>query len=334
VNIEVENMKISVAMATYNGSRYIREQLESIAAQTRQPDELIVSDDGSTDETTSIVRNFAKNVSFEVILLEHQERLGVSKNFEQAIARTSGELVFLCDQDDIWFPEKIAVMTEYFTSHPGIHIAIHDCKFLFGDGNMQGGSMTKNAGRIIGGQADHVQGCCTVATKKLMEISFPLPSLECGTLGFDGHLHAIGYDLEVRAVVDQSLQLYRRHDSNISQSLLNSINQPNFGARQTHLLRKLFQLINSSSERLEILQQRNQLIKLVIERLKKKNLFEEQEASSFLNKLYSKSKALEQRCKIIKINQLIRPIPAAWLYLRGGYRNFSGFKSLLVDMLL
>ncbi len=326
-------MKISVALATCNGSRFIHEQLKSIAAQTRQPDELIISDDGSTDETTSIVRNFAKNVSFEVILLEQQERLGVSRNFEQAIAHTNGDLVFLCDQDDIWFPEKIAVMSEYFATHPDIHIAIHDCKFLFDDGNKQGGSMIENAGSLVGAHADHVHGCCTVATKKLMEISFPLPPPECGKLGFDDLLHAIGYDLGVRAVINQSLQFYRRHDSNVSQSLLNSIERPTLDIKLTHLVGKLTQFRNSSSERLEVLQRRNQLIKLLTERIKKKNQFDESEASGLLDKLHSQSTALEQRCNTIKINQLIRPIPATWLYLRGGYRNFSGFKSLLVDII-
>lgn len=101
--------RVSVAMATYNGARYIRQQLESIAAQTLQPMELIVSDDGSTDDTLEIVRAYAREVPFPVRILDKPERLGFADNFLHAAEACNSPLVAFCDQDDVWLPDKLAI---------------------------------------------------------------------------------------------------------------------------------------------------------------------------------------------------------------------------------
>jgi glycosyltransferase involved in cell wall biosynthesis len=100
-------MSVSIALATYNGRTYIRDQLVSIAAQTEQPGELVVSDDGSTDDTLDIVREFARSASFQVIVLPPHEQLGFADNFLHAAAHCKHEYVMFCDQDDIWLPNKI-----------------------------------------------------------------------------------------------------------------------------------------------------------------------------------------------------------------------------------
>lgn len=107
-------LSLSIAMATYNGERYIGEQLDSIARQTRLPDELVISDDASTDATVSVVQNFARRAPFSVRLQINRERLGSTRNFEVAITTCCGEIIFLCDQDDIWYPDKIARIEECF----------------------------------------------------------------------------------------------------------------------------------------------------------------------------------------------------------------------------
>lgn len=99
--------KFSVAMCTYNGAEFVTEQLDSIAAQTRLPDELIVCDDGSTDATVECVREFARNASFPLRLVENEKNLGSTKNFERAIALCEGDLIALADQDDVWVPDKL-----------------------------------------------------------------------------------------------------------------------------------------------------------------------------------------------------------------------------------
>ena len=99
--------KFSVAMCTYNGAQFVREQLDSIAAQTRRPDELVVCDDRSTDATIELVRGFARRAPFTVRLYVNEKNLGSTKNFERVIDLCEGDLIALADQDDVWLPEKL-----------------------------------------------------------------------------------------------------------------------------------------------------------------------------------------------------------------------------------
>jgi hypothetical protein len=100
-------MKISVAMCTYNGGQYIQQQLDSLARQTRLPFELVICDDRSTDATEDIVRRFSVKVPFSIRFMRNQTSLGSTANFAQAISLCSGDLIALCDQDDIWSPQKL-----------------------------------------------------------------------------------------------------------------------------------------------------------------------------------------------------------------------------------
>lgn len=101
------SVSLSVAMCTYNGAQYLQEQLTSIANQTRMPDEVVVCDDRSSDQTVEIVRSFARSAPFSVRLFINEQNLGPSKNFEKALSLCRGGLIALCDQDDYWFPEKL-----------------------------------------------------------------------------------------------------------------------------------------------------------------------------------------------------------------------------------
>jgi hypothetical protein len=101
-------------MCTWNGAAFVEEQLATIAAQSRRPDELIVCDDASTDITPRVLERFSVAAPFPVRIIRNRERLGTTRNFEQAISRCSGDVIFLSDQDDRWRPEKIAVMAEQF----------------------------------------------------------------------------------------------------------------------------------------------------------------------------------------------------------------------------
>ena len=106
------NHNISVAICTYNGARYLREQLESIAGQTVLPAELVVCDDGSVDMTLEIAADFARTAPFEVRIYRNQVKLGPTKNFEQATLLCRGEFIALCDQDDWWDPKKLDVQAD------------------------------------------------------------------------------------------------------------------------------------------------------------------------------------------------------------------------------
>lgn len=100
--------RLSVAMCVYNGADYIQEQLDSVAAQSRLPDELIVCDDRSVDNTLEIVEVFASKVTFPVRLVVNEENLGYIKNIEKAISLSTGNIIFPSDHDDVWHPEKLS----------------------------------------------------------------------------------------------------------------------------------------------------------------------------------------------------------------------------------
>ena len=110
--------KRSVALCTYNGAEFLSKQLESIKQQTMPIHEMVVCDDGSSDETLAILERFSKQVTFPVIVHRNPENLGSSKNFEQCLKLCQGDLIFLCDQDDVWMPEKVERIVQYLEEHP------------------------------------------------------------------------------------------------------------------------------------------------------------------------------------------------------------------------
>lgn len=101
---------ISVVMATCNGTRFLRDQLDSIERQTRRPDELVIVDDCSSDGTRDLLRRFARRSKLNVRLFEQESRVGYSANFLGGLSLTVGDLVLFCDQDDLWHPDKIKLI--------------------------------------------------------------------------------------------------------------------------------------------------------------------------------------------------------------------------------
>jgi glycosyltransferase involved in cell wall biosynthesis len=123
-------LKISVAMTTYNGAQFVREQLDSILAQSRLPDELIVCDDRSSDGTAEILRDFASNCPFDVKVLVNDRRLGSTKNFEKAISLCSGDIIVLCDQDDIWRAEKLSIIEGAFAADSELGLVLSNADLI------------------------------------------------------------------------------------------------------------------------------------------------------------------------------------------------------------
>src|SRR3954447_24654813 len=118
-------MRISVAMATWNGERFIAQQLQSIAEQTRPPDELVISDDGSSDDTVEVARRFARRAAFDVVIMPNEERIGYSDNFFRAMKACTGDLIALCDQDDVWHPDKLARCERPLQLDPSVSLVAH-----------------------------------------------------------------------------------------------------------------------------------------------------------------------------------------------------------------
>lgn len=115
---------ISIYLCSYNGERFIEEQLASIAAQTMQADEVIISDDGSSDHTVYIINSFIKQNNLERSwkVIENKQTLGYPRNFYIGIERCRGEYIFFADQDDVWEADKISVMTKILQFHNNINV--------------------------------------------------------------------------------------------------------------------------------------------------------------------------------------------------------------------
>jgi glycosyltransferase involved in cell wall biosynthesis len=121
-----KKMHISIAMATYNGEAYIRDQLDSLAKQTLLPKELIVCDDGSDDRTLEIVEQWSTAAPFPVHIYRNQKRLGFADNFLQAASLCESDLIAFCDQDDVWLPEKLQYCLALFTYKPALMLLSHN----------------------------------------------------------------------------------------------------------------------------------------------------------------------------------------------------------------
>lgn len=130
-----ESLSVSVALATYNGERYLRDQLNSLASQAALPDELVITDDCSTDGSVALVRDWSATAPFPVTVSVNPERLGYRSNFRRAANLCSSDLIFFADQDDIWLPNKIrrvvaAVGPETLLVYHGALLVDQDGKML------------------------------------------------------------------------------------------------------------------------------------------------------------------------------------------------------------
>jgi glycosyltransferase involved in cell wall biosynthesis len=120
-------MFLSVALCTYNGESFLEQQLISILDQTLQVNEIVVCDDCSNDNTLEILKTYEKKFPNLIKLYANEIALGTIKNFEKAISLTTGDLIFLADQDDIWHKNKVEMMSRFFQEN-------NNCKLLFTDG--------------------------------------------------------------------------------------------------------------------------------------------------------------------------------------------------------
>lgn len=121
-------MRISVAMATWNGERFLSQQLSSIARQTRLPDHLVISDDASDDSTLEIVDRFAAEAPLEVVVLRNRSRVGFVENFLRAMRACTGDAIALADQDDVWHPHKLEWCERPLIDDRDVVMAVHSAQ--------------------------------------------------------------------------------------------------------------------------------------------------------------------------------------------------------------
>ena len=122
----MDKPRVSVALCTCNGAKYLPAQLQSIAQQTRLPGQLVICDDHSTDSTLEIIANFSRTAAFPVEVRHNPLNLGSTRNFEQAISLCTGEIIALCDQDDLWRREKLFAIEAAFCASPNAGLVFSD----------------------------------------------------------------------------------------------------------------------------------------------------------------------------------------------------------------
>jgi glycosyltransferase involved in cell wall biosynthesis len=139
-------MKISVALATYNGERFLAEQLASIGDQERVPDEVVIRDDRSTDGTQRIIEAFARDFPGNVDFAVNPVRHGVTGNFDAALAATTGDLVLLSDQDDVWYRHRVAQAQRAFEADPELMLLFADARLVDASGHPLGTTQMDSLG--------------------------------------------------------------------------------------------------------------------------------------------------------------------------------------------
>lgn len=132
----MDKVRISVIMACYNGEKYVVEQLDSIRNQTLQPDEVIICDDNSSDETVKIINKYIDKYSLDTWqLIINKENIGWMKNFHQLLKKVNGEIIFFSDQDDIWKSNKIEIMIDEMKKNDNIKVLTCKADFINSSGN-------------------------------------------------------------------------------------------------------------------------------------------------------------------------------------------------------
>lgn len=202
---------ISVCIATYNGEKYIKEQLKSVLLQLSVNDEVIVSDDGSNDNTIELIQSFSD--SRIKLLLENSFSSPV-RNFENALKHAKGDYIFLCDQDDIWLPGKVKTMLSYLEQYD---LVVSDCKVVDADLNVISESFF--SGRLSGKGfwknliKNTYLGCCMAFRYEVLHYVLPFPekiAMHDIWIGLSVEMHGLSIFLP------NQLMLYRRHGSNAS----------------------------------------------------------------------------------------------------------------------
>lgn len=213
-------MKVDVVLCTFNGERFLSAQLESIERQSQRPDRVLVFDDGSSDDTLRVLEGFATRLP--LVVRVNPARLGPSANFSQALGHADGDVVFLCDQDDVWHPDKVQTVIELFGSRPQTLLVCGDARLIDAEGRLLPGSLLARLdARTAPGmqparlldlllRRNVVAGATSAVRRTLLDAALPVPP------GFwhDEWLALVAAACDGIAWADRPLTDYRLHAGN------------------------------------------------------------------------------------------------------------------------
>ena len=213
---------ISVALCTYNGERFLPDQLNSIRRQSRLPDQVILSDDHSTDGTLKLLHDFARAAPFPVEILTNSANIGSLRNFEQALRACKGSLIALSDQDDIWHPDRLVRSEEELLAHPEVGLVFTNGEVVDDQNRKIGVRLWENFGfegarkealrsgnYIPMARLRFVTGATVMFRTRFLPYCFPVGE---GWV-HDGWIAAIIASMAFIRAIDEPLVAYRRHAS-------------------------------------------------------------------------------------------------------------------------
>ncbi|MBT2500295.1 glycosyltransferase family 2 protein [Agromyces sp. ISL-38] len=223
-------LRVSVALGTHNGARYLREQLESILGQARPVDEIVLSDDASSDGTVELAERVIADhratdaATPSIVVLRNQSALGVTANFEQALRAASGDVIALSDQDDVWHPDRVERALAAFAGHASVELVAAEARLVDDDGAPLGATLFETLGvdaplrrRLESDAAfdellkrNVLTGATMTVRRELVLRATPFPQ----SWVHDEWLAVVAAVGGGLAVVDEPLIDYRQHDAN------------------------------------------------------------------------------------------------------------------------
>lgn len=328
-------MKISIALTTWNGERYLSKQLESFSAQTRKPDQLVICDDGSSDRTVEICRSYADKAPFAVEIYENLISLGASKNFVKAFSYCDGDIVFLSDQDDVWYPQKIETVVDAFRCNPEAHLIIHDLEYCDSMLNRIGQRKIDRVESFSNTTVKYNTGMATAITGSFLKLCMPIPGTYHG--GHDNWIHACARALDVKVVIPDVLADYRRHETNVTGGRMLNVPRKTTGddfirkRRKNRWARRSAEKIEREADDLEA---RANWITSFLERdattQESKRQHLEKQQICFLGR----ARNIRHRLEILSLGRLFRIMPVARALTAGVYRDWNGLVTAAKDILL
>jgi hypothetical protein len=319
-------LKVSVAMCTYNGATFVRAQIESILGQTRQPDELIICDDASQDDTVSILEEFARDSGIKTRIQKNTVNLGYAHNFERALEMCRGDLIFMADQDDVWVPDKVAVVSEMFRSQRGLFGVTHDGRLVDESGSWHGTTKRSQVRRGYGKGDRSITGALSCIRSTALWLILPFPE---GTRGHDTWMsYVFSWFPDKWRFTDHCLSDVRRHDGNASEWVVNSFRP--IGKMDVLRAQIRSDIAVDYGDRLAM----NMTLRRRLEgRIPTGSGLSDETMERTLQELHQERCAIDLRQAIADgARRSGRWRLAFRLFLSGGYRYFNGARSLARDL--
>ena len=215
-------MRISIALCTYHGEKYLREQLDSLFNQSLKPHEIVISDDMSSDDTLSILHEYEKkDKAISVRILENNQKRGVFKNFPYVISQCVGDIIFTCDQDDYWLPTKLERHFEAHIKEPNVYLIYSNADVVLNDiehylyplweiKSIQDSDKGQASFSSLVIKGRSIAGCCMSFKKSFIDLIYPFPD----EIYHDDWIATNACLIGKIKGISESLIKYRQHSNN------------------------------------------------------------------------------------------------------------------------